>query len=64
MNMPGFTAEVAIYNWPASFHKPALGADRSPGGTVTIAFTCPDDCPCVCGEGSYGRGQIIRNQAS
>ncbi len=52
MNMPGFTAEVAIYNRLAFFPTPALRAGRTPGGgAVTTASTCPDreGCYCHCG---------------
>ena len=63
MNKPGFTAEAAIYNRPASFQMPPAGANRTPAGAVAMAFTCPEECPCVCGQGPYGRGQVIRDQA-
>jgi hypothetical protein len=64
MNTPGFTAEAAIDNRPASFHRPGAGTGRSAGGAVTMAITCPEECPCVCGEGAYGKGHLVSNQAA
>jgi uncharacterized membrane protein len=62
MNTPGFTAEAAIYNHLASFHMPAVRPDRSPGGAVTMASNCPEDCYCVCPHaptgGSSGGGYL------
>ncbi|MGD0270946.1 MAG: hypothetical protein ABSB14_17905 [Candidatus Sulfotelmatobacter sp.] len=48
MNTPGFTAEAAIYNRPASFQMPPAGANRTPGGAVAMALNCPEDCYCLC----------------
>jgi hypothetical protein len=62
MNMPEFTAELAISNGPSFFHTSAVGADRTPGDAIAMAFTCPEECPCVCGQGPYSGGKVIRNQ--
>jgi hypothetical protein len=66
MNMPGFTAEVAIYNRPASFQIPAVRTDRTPDGAVTMASNCPDraGCYCRCGGFLLGDGEAFGDGGS
>jgi hypothetical protein len=52
MNMPGFTAEVAICNGPAFFHMSAVGADHTPG-VVTMAQHCPQGTSLTCSTGLF-----------
>jgi hypothetical protein len=66
MNMPGFTAEIAIYNRPAFFQMPAVGARRTPDGSVTTASNCPDreGCYCHCGGFLLGPANALSDGGS
>jgi hypothetical protein len=64
MNMPGFTAEVAIHHRPAFFQMAAVRANRAPDGGVTMASNCPKGCYCHCGGFLIGAGEAFGDSGS